>query len=258
MLITALKIKKTKVTITMENGEEFDLPLEVYADHLLRVNLDLSAKQIDDLIAEGTRVSLFNYALRSLGRKARSEGEIREKLTLKGGNLKDIAWIISKLKKRHYLDDKQYVRDFLLEAEARRYGKNKIIGKLKKAKIHAKLIDELDFDEEVELSKAKDLFPALLRKYQKVDIGKRKERIYHSLLNAGFDYSVISSLLSEQDFASPENDERLLKKAYNQAKIKYQNEDPKQRRVKIVRYLRQRGYNYSDIAQLLEEDDDEY
>ena len=116
----------------------------------------------------------------------------------------------------------------------------------------------LDFDEEVKLSKAKDLFPALLRKYQKVDIGKRKERIYHSLLNAGFDYSVISSLLSEQDFASPENDERLLKKAYNQAKIKYQNEDPKQRRVKIVRYLRQRGYNYSDIAQLLEEDDDEY
>ncbi|MGI6714017.1 MAG: hypothetical protein ACOX3K_03055 [Bacilli bacterium] len=259
MLITEIKVTKNKVTITLADNRKLILPVEVYAEHYLRVNDDLTVKKIETLIKQGERITLQNYALRCLVRRSHSVGEMREKLVAKQGKEEDIKAIISYLKDRHYLDDEQYLQDYLLRADDLGYGKHKILARLKKAKIAPSLLDRLIFPEEREYQKAEQLLPSLLRKYHNVDLGKRKERIYQSLLNSGFDYTTIHSLLSHRDFSDSEKDEELLRKATQKALSKYQTEkDQYLRRAKIIRYLRQRGYNYSDIERILEEEEDAY
>ena len=56
--------------------------------------------------------ALWNYALKTLGGRAHSTGELREKLRRRAERIGDIDEILARLKEHGYLDDKKYAEGF--------------------------------------------------------------------------------------------------------------------------------------------------
>ena len=84
------------------------------------------------LDAEG----LWSYALKALGGRAHSTGELREKLRRRAERVSDIDEVIARLKDSGYLDDKRFAEGF---ASARlsndRMGRGRVIQDLRQRRV---------------------------------------------------------------------------------------------------------------------------
>jgi regulatory protein len=99
--------------------------------------------------------ALWEYALKSLGGRAQSTGELREKLRHRAERAEDVDEVLSRLKRSGYLDDKRYAESF---AAARlsgdKYGRTRVIHDLRQHRVAPALADRtvekvyLDVDEE--------------------------------------------------------------------------------------------------------------
>ena len=84
------------------------------------------------LDAEG----LWSYALKALGGRAHSTGELREKLRRRAERVSDIDDVLARLKDSGYLDDKRFAEGF---ATARlhndRFGRGRVIQDLRQRRV---------------------------------------------------------------------------------------------------------------------------
>jgi regulatory protein len=84
------------------------------------------------LDAEG----LWSYALKALGGRAHSIGELREKLRRRAEHVSDIENVLARLKECGYLDDKRFAESF---ATARlnndRFGRGRVIQDLRQRRV---------------------------------------------------------------------------------------------------------------------------
>src|SRR5262252_11051293 len=82
------------------------------------------------------REGLWNYALRALGGRAHSTGEMREKLRRRAARMTDVDEVIERLKDSKYLDDRRFAEGF---ASARlsneRFGKTRVLQDLRDRRI---------------------------------------------------------------------------------------------------------------------------
>jgi len=80
--------------------------------------------------------ALWEYALKTLSRRAHSVGELRQKLANRAARREDIDDILARLKEHRYLDDRRYAEGF---AAARltndKLGKSRVIGELRRRRV---------------------------------------------------------------------------------------------------------------------------
>src|ERR1035438_3786866 len=70
--------------------------------------VDMDERKPRYLHAEG----LWNYALRALGGRAHSTGEMREKLVRRAERAEDVEIVLARLKDSQYLDDRQFAEGY--------------------------------------------------------------------------------------------------------------------------------------------------
>jgi regulatory protein len=79
---------------------------------------------------------LWNYALRALGGRAHSTGEMREKLVRRADRVEDVEKVLARLKESKYLDDRQFAEAY---ATARlsneRFGKTRVLQDLRHRRV---------------------------------------------------------------------------------------------------------------------------
>lgn len=117
MVITDIILKKNKsqYDIYIENGQK------ITVDISLAIKYDIKKdKIIDDIWLERLENEIgfhnaYNYSLRLLSIKARTTGEIKNKLQLKDFSFEIISKTIDKLIDIGYLNDEKYIDDFLNE-----------------------------------------------------------------------------------------------------------------------------------------------
>lgn len=82
------------------------------------------------------RAALYDYALRSLGSRAQSTGELREKLRRRAAEPGDIDDVLAQLKDNGYLDDRRFAESF---ANARLsgdgFGSNRVLRDLRQRRV---------------------------------------------------------------------------------------------------------------------------
>jgi len=82
------------------------------------------------------RSSLYEYALRSLGGRAQSIGELRERLRRRAEQEGDVDTVLTQLKESGYLDDKRFAESF---AAARlsneKFGSSRVIRDLRQRRV---------------------------------------------------------------------------------------------------------------------------
>ncbi|MGD0777190.1 MAG: RecX family transcriptional regulator [Candidatus Solibacter sp.] len=87
--------------------------------------------------------NLWNYALRALGGRAHSTGEMREKLARRAERQADVESVLARLKESKYLDDRQFAEGY---AAARlsneRFGKTRVLQDLRHRRVAPALAEK--------------------------------------------------------------------------------------------------------------------
>jgi regulatory protein len=80
--------------------------------------------------------ALWEYALKSLGARAQSIGELREKLRRRAERAADIDGVLARLKEHQYLDDRRYAESFASARLANeKVGRTRVIRELRARRV---------------------------------------------------------------------------------------------------------------------------
>ena len=172
------------------------------------------------------REKLLNVALRALGGRAHSSGELREKLRRRAQSAEDVDAVLAKLKEAGYLDDRRFAEAYAAaRLQDQGLGKMRVLRDLRQRRVAPKLaeqVTEQTYDKTNETDLIEDF---LRRKYRGKQLGaffseeKNLAAAFRRLRYAGFaagtsirvlkryanQPEVLDSLESEEDPLSDEN-----------------------------------------------------
>jgi len=87
--------------------------------------------------------ALWNYALRALGSRAHSTGEMRDKLTRRAEHSADVDRVLARLKESKYLDDQQFAEGFATARLSNQgFGKNRVLQDLRHRRVKPALAEK--------------------------------------------------------------------------------------------------------------------
>ncbi|MGM9873842.1 MAG: hypothetical protein ACI31G_02835 [Bacilli bacterium] len=255
-LIKAIKINKNNVKLVFDNGKKLYINKNTYASSFLYVGKLLSDKEIKQLTKEDEDDKYYSYALKLLSKKQYFKYKFKEKLILKFPEIldKEVYIVIDKLTKNNLLNDERLKDEYIDYYNSLNYGENKIKNKLIEKGYDYKLTKELVFPFNEEIKKAKNNLIKLNKKFDKYNSKTKKDKIAKSLIELGFSFELIDSVIKNVKENSYEKELELLNKDYNKLLIsyskKYQDKELKQ---KLINKLLTKGYKYKDILQIMEE-----
>lgn len=133
----------------------------------------------------------YQKALLYLSRAPRTTEEVRRFLLRKGFNDEEITEAIFKLTQIGYLNDEKYLENYLGSGKSQKYGYARLKLKLLQKGINPELLKNLNFAEDEEIAKAREL---LQKKYKNINSAD-KAKYYRFLLNRGFSPAVARKAL---------------------------------------------------------------
>jgi len=87
---------------------------------------------------------LLDYALRALGGRAYSIGELREKLRRRAERAEDVDVVLAKLKESGYLDDRRFAENFAAaRLENQGLGKMRVLRELRQRRVAPQLAEKV-------------------------------------------------------------------------------------------------------------------
>ena len=136
-----VKKGKKDVTIHFDNDKFLILAVEVFLKSGLRKGDELSDDRFSALIEENKLFHIKQKAFRLLGRRQHASSELRRKLWQRDYEQKLIDKVIDDLSKSGYLNDKEFIREFVAEkSKSKKWSSNKIKSELLRKGIDQKLI----------------------------------------------------------------------------------------------------------------------
>ena len=210
MIITRIVKKgKSDVTIYFDNDSLLFLAVEVFLKSGLKKGDDISEDRFSFLIEQNKIFHIKQRAFRLLGRRQHSSSELKRKLWNKDYEPRLIDDVIEDLKKKGYLDDKEFICAFMTEkSKTKSWSIKKIKSELIKSGLASKLIDELlseqpkDSDYENAMKLAKKKYAILLQRNLEPKDLKNKLSTY--LFSKGFVYELIKEVCSKIIKSEPE------------------------------------------------------
>jgi len=87
--------------------------------------------------------SLWDYALKALGARAHSTGELTEKLRRRAARAGDVEEVVARLKQSGYLDDKRYAESYAASRLAgEKFGRTRVIRDLRQHRVAPALAEK--------------------------------------------------------------------------------------------------------------------
>ncbi len=117
------------------------------------------------------RDKLLNVALRALGGRAHSSGELREKLRRRAQNNEDVDAVLAKLKETGYLNDRQFAESYAsARLQNQGLGKMRVLRDLRQRRVAPKLAEQVT-EQTYQKTNEGDLIEDFLRrKYRGKDL----------------------------------------------------------------------------------------
>ena len=136
---------------------------------------------------------LWQYALRALGGRAHSSGELREKLRRRAARMGDVDDVVGRLKDAGYLDDRKYAESFAASRlSGEKFGSNRVTRDLRQRRVAPALAEQTVKKVFAEVDE-KDLIEEWIRKKYRSAVREglfQEEKdlaaAYRRLLHAGF------------------------------------------------------------------------
>ena len=132
-----------------------------------------------------------------MGYRARSRGELRERLTRAGYAAETVETVVGRLEELGYLDDEEFARN-LVRSGARKYGPRRIYGDLRRAGVDEGVAQETIEEEFAERSEDEAAREAARRRYNTVQgSDAQARRVYGFLMRRGYSASICAEVARE-------------------------------------------------------------
>jgi regulatory protein len=136
---------------------------------------------------------LWNYALKALGGRAHSIGELREKMNRRTEHPEDVEKVLTRLKESKYLDDQRFAEGFAAARLSNEgFGKTRVLQDLRQRRVAPALAEKTVREVYQEVDESALIEDWIRRKYRSVpreglfQEEKDLASAYRRLLRAGF------------------------------------------------------------------------
>ena len=210
-VITAVETGKKGAFLTVNHGEEvLWLSREWFTERPFAEGQEIDLDEVRQWLLPRQYPDALNYAVSLLALRARSTGELRQKL-LQRHYMEDTAdMVIYKLEKEHFVNDEQFAEDYARQLSQRKLGKRRILIELRQKGIDSRMAEDAagQLDEEEAAEGAAQLASKLLKKYaRESDSRKAMQKLMAAMARRGYGYdesrqaveTAMEALRSEED-----------------------------------------------------------
>lgn len=203
---TITEIRKTggdtpRVTVFVDGVKAFTVSEKVARELGLSVGREMVPAAVERLTSNDERAKAREAALRLLAVRARSAGELSDRLRRKGFREELTAAVVTSLAEVGLVDDEAFARAWADEkVRLRPTGPRRLTQELLSKRIDRELIArvvEETFREHSELELARRAVEKKVRVSGGAEDAKRRARLHSFLLRRGFSYEVVSTVLRE-------------------------------------------------------------
>ena len=195
--ITDVRERRGKARVFIDGEFWAELDAGTVLERGLREGVALSHEELSEARAAGERALAMHRALNLLGYRARSSGEIRQRLGRLEYADETIESVVDRLEELGYLDDEQYARDLARE-KSRRYGPRRVYGDLRKSGMAEATAWSIVEDEFAGRSEAEEAFEAAARRYNSGEGSvAQARRVYGFLMRRGYSAEVCAEVASK-------------------------------------------------------------
>ena len=248
--IQDISFLKNDIKLTIINDkalESFIIDKEIFSNHFLYVNKELSADEFDKIKKEVYLKNIRNKVVKKIINKPLSTYEVRQFLKNESLDEENINLLINYLSEIHLIDDENLTKDLISIYENKNYSYQKIKMKLKQRGLETSLKEDISLEEK----KAEEIFNSYYRTIKKYSLKEQKTKMNDYLIRQGFSPvvkdKVIEKLFVEDDDLEDEN----LKRTINLYLVKHASFDNQDRDKLISSFLR-KGYKLDKIKKILE------
>jgi regulatory protein len=194
--ITGVKERRGRARISVDGEPWAELDAGVAIERGLREGAAFSWEELAEARAAGERPLAMTRALNLLGYRARSEGEVRERLGRHGYAPETVEAVIGRLRELAYLDDEAFARQRAQE-KARKYGPRRVSADLMRSGVERKLASEAVAEEFEGRSELEDARSAVARRYNGKGSEAEARRVYGFLARRGYSAGVCAEVAKE-------------------------------------------------------------
>ena len=194
--ITGVRERRNRAWVSVDGEFWAELDAAVVIESGLREGAELSQEELDRVRVAGEKPVAMGRALNLLGYRARSEAEIRDRLTRYGYIRETTDAVVLRLQELGYLDDAAFARMKARE-KARRYGPRRVSVELKKRGVGGTLAREGVEEEFAGRSEVGEARSAAARRYNGRGSDAEARRVYGFLVRRGYSAEVCAQVARE-------------------------------------------------------------
>ena len=175
---------------------------------------------------------LFSLALRALGGRAQSTGELREKLRRRAQSQKDVDAVLARLKDSGYLNDRRFAENYAAaRLENQGFGKMRVLRDLRQRRVAPQLAEKVTEEAFRDSNETELIEQFLQRKYRGKELAnfladeKNLAAAFRRLRYAGF--SAGASIRVLKRYASQADELESLENSEDQ--LSHEQDDPSTR-----------------------------
>ena len=181
-VITGVKERRGRARIFVDGELWAELDSGVVAERGLYKGAALSHEELAEARVAGERPLAMSRALHSLGYRARSAHELRERLLRAGYAGETVSGVLARLGELGYLDDEDFARSVVRDKVRKRYGPRRIYGELRRAGVDEEVAQEVIEEEFAGRSQLEEARAAAQRRYNMEERSDAQARRVHGFL----------------------------------------------------------------------------
>jgi regulatory protein len=194
-VVTGVTECRGKVRVFVDGAFWAELDSGVVAERGLYEGAALSDEELTEARVAGEKPLALSRALHSLGYRARSTHELRERLLRAGYAGQTVGEVITRLEDLGYLDDEEFARSAARNKARKRYGPRRIYGDLRRAGVDEDVAQEAVEEEFAGRSEFEEALAAAQRRY---NTGERSDaqarRVHGFLMRRGYSAGVSAEI----------------------------------------------------------------
>ena len=200
-VVSSLRERRGKTRVFLDGEFWAELDAGFVVERGLFEGLELPEAELGDLRVSGERAPAMGRAFNLLGYRARSAGEVRDRLRRYGYAAETVEVVVERLEELGYLDDEEFARTAARE-KSRKHGPRRIMADLRRGGVDeetAREAVEAQFSPGSELEAARE---AARRRYNTsgssgADGSAEARRVYGFLARRGYSAGVCTEVARE-------------------------------------------------------------
>lgn len=200
-IITSINPQKNKkrVNIYLDGRFGFGLDLENFVKLNLRVEQELTEKEVEKIVKEGEFKKTIDKLLNFASLRPRSEREIQTWLKRKKVHESIHKKLFDRLNRLDLLDDEKFAKWWISQRqEFKAKSKRELIFELKKKGIISEIIKNTILEGKIDERKnAKKNLSKKAYKWEKYEEKEKRKKMFEYLARKGFEYDVIRGVVDD-------------------------------------------------------------